>query len=134
MKNYYYLIWVDAIVGFRKHNPERSDWKISLFIINTTCNALNLWVIYIWLKYFGVISYLIQIDFFPIKSLNSATAFFIQFGSPFIILNYFLIFFNERYKKLIKKYPNKNGRLAMIYTVSSALIGFISMILYGTLT
>ncbi|MGV8095646.1 MAG: hypothetical protein AB2L24_27670 [Mangrovibacterium sp.] len=133
MKNIFYLIWVDAIVGFRNHNPTRTDWKIALFIIQTTCNALNLWTILLWLKYFEIFSFIIKIDIFPGTILNSAAGFIVQFASPFILLNYFLIFYNDRYEKLIEKYPHKKGKLAMIYTICSALIGFVSMILYGTL-
>jgi len=133
MRNVYYLIWVDAIANFRKHNPARTDWKISLFIIQTTCNALNLWAILLWLKFFEIYSFIIKIDIFPGTILNSAAGFIVQFASPFILLNYFLIFHNARYEKLIEKYPHKNGKLAMIYTMVSALVGFISMILYGAL-
>lgn len=133
MRNVYYLIWVDAIVNFRKYNPARTDWKISLFIIQTTCNALNLWAILLWLKFFEIYSFIIKIDIFPATILNSAAGFIVQFASPFILLNYFLIFHNDRYEKLIEKYPHKNGKLAMIYTMASALVGFISMILYGAL-
>lgn len=133
MRNVYYLIWVDAIVNFRKHNPARTDWKISLFIIQTTCNALNLWAILLWLKFFEIFSFKIEVDIFPGTLLNSAAGFIVQFASPFILLNYFLIFHNNRHKKLIERYPHKNGKLAMVYTMVSALVGFVSMVLYGTL-
>ena len=131
--NIYYLIWTDAIVGFRKHNPKRRDWKISLFIVQTICNALNLWAILLWLKFFDVFSFIIEIDFFPGTIFDSASGFIVQFASPFILLNYFLIFHNDRYKKILERYPHKNGTLAMMYTICSALTGFISMILYGVL-
>lgn len=133
MRNVYYLIWVDAIINFRKHNPSRIDWKISLFIIQTTCNALNLWVILLWLKFFEIYSFTFETGIIPGTILNSAAGFIVQFASPFILLNYFLVFHNDRYKKLILRYQHKNGKLAMIYTIFSALVGFISMILYGAL-
>ncbi len=134
MKNFYYLIWVDAIVGFRKNNPTmRYDWKFTVFVTNTTCNALNLFTIEVLLNIFGIKTFLVKIDIFPLPLLNSFAGFVIQYASIFIILNYFLIFRKERYKILIQKYPNKNGKLAMAYGISSALIGFILMILYGVL-
>ena len=40
---------------------------------------------------------------------------------------------NYNLKKLINKYPHKNGKLAMIYTICSALVGYISLTLYGAL-
>lgn len=133
MRNVYYLIWVDGIVNSNDYKKKDSAWKISLFIIMTTCTALNLWAVLLWLKFFEIYSFIIKIDIFPSTILNSAAGFIVQFASPFILLNYFSIFHNDRYEKLIEKYPHKNGKLAMIYTMCSALIGFISMILYGTL-
>lgn len=133
MRNVYYIIWMDAIVGFKKHNPKRTDWKFTLFVINTTCNALNLFTIDALLNLFGIETFLIKIDIFPIPILNSFTGFIIQYASIFILLNYFLIFRKERYKSLTEKYPDKNGKFAMIYVIFSALIGYASMILYGVL-
>jgi hypothetical protein len=133
MRNFYYLYWVDAIVGFRKNNPKRNDWKFTVFTLSTTCNALNIWVILLWLKFFNIFSFEIAINIFPGTILNSASGFIVYFASPFILLNYFLIFHHDRYKKLVEIYPNSNGKLAMVYGFCSVLIGFISMILYGTL-
>lgn len=90
MKNIYYLIWVDGIVNSNDYKKKDSGWKISLFIIITTCNALNLWAILLWLKFFDIYSFIIKIDFFPGTILNSAAGFIVQFASPFILLNYFL--------------------------------------------
>lgn len=133
MKNIYYLIWVDSIVGFRKNNPMRDDWKFTVFVTNTTCNALNLFTIDALLNLFGIKTFLVKIDIIPLPILNSFLGFVIQYAAIFIILNYFLIFRKERYKVLIEKYPNKNGKLGMTYVICSALVGYILMILYGIL-
>jgi hypothetical protein len=133
MKNIYYLIWVDIITSARKHHPERTDWKYSLFVLITMCNALNLFTIDALLNLFGIETFLIKIDIFPLPMLNSFAAFVIQYASIFILLNYFLIFRKERYKSLIEKYPHKKGKPALIYTLCSIWIGFASMILYGAL-
>jgi len=133
MKNIYYLIWVDGIVNSKDYKRKDPAWKFTLFIIITTCNALNLWAILLWLKLFEIFSFLIKIDMFPGTLLNGAAGFIVQFASPFILLNYFLIFYNDRYEKLIKKYSHKNGKLAMIYTMCSVSFGVISAILCGVL-
>jgi len=101
MRNLYYLYWVDAIVGYRKNIPNSIDWKFTVFTISTVCNALNLFVILLWLKFFNIFSFKFEINIFPGTMLNSATKFIILFASPFIILNYFLVFYKDRYKKLI---------------------------------
>jgi hypothetical protein len=133
MKNYYYLYWVDAISSIKANNHKRRDWKFSLFTYTIICNALNLWVVLLWLKYFNVLSFKVQINLFPGTILNSAIGFIIYFATPFILLNYFLIFYRDRYKKLIEIYPHRNGKFAMRYIFISVLLGFISMILYGVL-
>jgi len=134
MKNIYYLIWVDIITSARRNFPDRAYWKYSIFVLITMCNALNIYSLYLILKYCNIVSFLIKIDIFPGRLLNSAAAFFIQFASPFILVNYFFIFYNDRYKKLIEIYPNKKGKLALIYSLCSIWTGFIAMVLYGLLT
>lgn len=133
MKNIYYLIWVDSIVGFRKHNPTRDDWKFTVFVTNTMCNALNVFTIDVLLNLCGVKISPVKIDIIPIPMLNSFLGFVINYAWIFIILNYFLIFRKDRYEELIKKYPNKNWKLGMKYVICSALVGYIFMILYGIL-
>lgn len=131
MTNYYYLYWVDAIISIKTKNPKRRDWKFSLFTYTIICNALNFFTIDALLNLLGVETFLIKIDILPLPMLNSFAGFVIQYASPFILLNYFLIFHNERYKKLIEIYPHRNGKFAMGYIFISVLLGFISMILYG---
>ena len=131
MRNPYYLIWVDTLINGKKYY--RNEWKVISFFLITFSNAMNVFTIYLWLKYFDVVSYLIKIDIFPGTILNNAAGFFIQFAVPFFLINYFLIFYNDRYKKLIGKYPSSNGKLAVIYMLSSIWIGVISTIIYGIL-
>lgn len=133
MKNYYYLYWVDAIVSIKTNSPKRRDWKFSIFTYTTMCNALNLWVVLLWLKYFNILSFKVQINLLPGTMLNNAGGFIIYFATPFILLNYFLIFYRDKYKKLIEIYPHKNGKFAMRYIFISVLLCFISMILHEVL-
>lgn len=133
MKNIYYLIWADSIVGFKRNNHRRTDWKFTVFVINTTCNALNLFTIDALLNLFGIKTFVVTIDVLSLPIFNSFLGFLIQYALIFIILNYFLIFRKERYKILIEKYPHKNGKFAMKYVIYSALVGYILMILYGIL-
>lgn len=134
MKNFFYLIWADAIISNRKYDKNSTNWKLSLFFLITMCNALNFYTILIWLKFIYKFSYTIEIDFFPGTILDNATVFIIQFALPFIILNYFLIFYKDRYKKIIQRYPKIKGRPALIYGLISIWVGVISALLYGSLT
>ena len=104
MRNLYYMIWSDAIISFKKHQPDRTNWKFTLFVYITWIHALNLWIIFIWLKYFELLNIpLIKIDVFISDMINKFVAFSIMFALPFGVLNYFLVFRNNRYEKIIQK-------------------------------
>lgn len=135
MKNIYYLIWVDAILSFKKHNPRNKNWKWTVFFINTWMNALNLWVLFMVVKYFTSFSLpLTAFDLFPGTLLDDFLNFTISFASPFVVLNYFLIIYNNRYEKLIKKYGEQDRKYALIYSMVSTFSAFVVAILYGILT
>ncbi|MGQ1910791.1 hypothetical protein ACT3CE_13505 [Marinifilum sp. RC60d5] len=135
MRNIYYMIWSDAIISFKKHQPDRTNWKFTLFVYITWIHALNWWIIFIWLKYFDVLNIpLITIDVFISDMINKFVAFTIMFALPFGVLNYFLVFHNNRYKKIIQKYRDVKLRYAPIYSFTIALGAFITAVLYGLLT
>lgn len=51
--------------------------------------ALNWWILFIWLKFFNILNIqLISIDIFPRKLLDDFFAFTIEFALPFGILNF----------------------------------------------
>lgn len=134
MGNLFYIVWADAIHKFRKHHPNRSDWKATVFVFITWIHALNWWIILLWFKYFDILTIpQFKIDIFPGKLLDSFLVFTIEFAVPFGILNYFLIFHKHRYKRIINKYPLQDKRYAFIYSTVIALSAFISAILYGIL-
>lgn len=134
MKNIYYLVWADSILSFKKYHPEKTDWKIAIFVLNTWINALNLWIIFIWLKFFNILNFsLFSVDLFPGTMLNKFIAFSVIFALPFGILNYFLIFYKDRYRRLTEKYSTPPKNCAFIYSTIVALAAFITAILYGAL-
>jgi hypothetical protein len=134
MKNYYYIIWSDAILSFRKYHPDRNDWKFALLFLNTWINALNWWIIFIWLKFFKILIIpLLSINIFPGTLLNDFLSFSVEFALPFGVLNYYMIFYKNRYEKIIKKYHGVKIRYALIYSYTIVILALISAILYGTL-
>jgi hypothetical protein len=123
MKKLYYTMWVDAILKAQSV-PENKGfmWKFYTLTGITVAMSFNLMLI-------GLILHTLGIDMPTFKTtyfegalgakMNSFIGYIISFfGLPFLI-NYFLIFFKKRYKKLIKQYPYKNGRWFTIYFVSS---------------
>lgn len=134
MNNIYYMIWSDAILSFRKYHPKRKDWKLTIFLYITWIHSLNLWIVLLWLKFFKIFTMpLLSIDVFPGELLDDFFAFAIEFALPFVILNYYLVFYNNRYEKIIQKYKDIKFRYSPIYSFTIAILAFISAILYGAL-
>lgn len=135
MKNIYHLIWVDAILSFKKHNPRNKNWKATVFLFNTWINAPNLWCLFMALKYLTPLEIpLVALNIFPGNLLDDIVNFTITFGLPVGVLNYFLIFYNNRYELLIQKYGVQKIKYAFINTLVSALVAFVIAILHGILT
>lgn len=133
--NLYYIIWSDAIRRVRKSNPTMTNWKWQIFFYMTTVHAINIWIVFLWLKYFDVISIkTIQFDIFPGDILNGALSFIVVFAIPFIILNYFAIFHKNRYEKILQKYRKNSIWYSPFYLYSIIALSSISAIVYGLIT
>ena len=115
MENIYYKIWTDAVVWEKSTNGERRNWKIYTLIPMSLCQGLNLLTISFWCH----IPIFISINIFSIKLLNAFLSYSISLLIPFIILNYFLIIYKERYESLVKNYKYHNGKLYLWYFLFS---------------
>ncbi len=135
MKNYYYLIWADAILSFKKFNPKRKDWISTLLFFNSFIQSINLWIILIWLKYFNIFEItLIDFHVSPISVFNDSFTYFVIFVFPILTINYFLIFFNSRYKKITEKYNQNKIRYALYYSMSILAIAIVTIFLLPILS
>jgi len=133
MGNLYYMIWADAISRMRQHHPNKRDWKIILLMYLSWIHAINGWIVFIWMRFFGLLSIpLIQLDIFPGTLLDGVLAFTIQFALPFIVANYFLIFYKNRYQSIIERYKSSRFRFALVYSFSILVLAFATAIFYGT--
>jgi hypothetical protein len=134
-KNIYYSFWVTHIQNYlQTHNPVNKFWKFNLLLNVSLIFSVDLWTIFIWLKYFRIITFqLPKYTFFPGETLNSAFSYFMVFILPFYILNRILIFRKERYKKLITKYPEMEKKTSLIIAAVFLLAGFFSLLLYSFL-
>ena len=131
----YYRIWADAIFRFRKHHPDKKNWKTELLLFHSWIQSLNAWILYLWLSYFEIINVqLPRIDIFPGSSIDAFLAFTIIFALPFLILNYVLIFHKNRYERLDQKYEHRRWNYAFIYSSIVIFAAFFSAVLYGLLT
>lgn len=130
MRNLYYKIWVDIIIGIKKNPQHKNDWKYFSMFFMTILTSLNLMTIIMWLGYFDIKTFLIEIEALPGTMLDSFVSFIIQFALPCFILNYFLIFHKERYKKLVEKYTYRKGKVFLTYMFSTIGIFIMPVLFY----
>ena len=109
--NIYYLIWVDFIVKVKSIPANKNNWKQYSMIFMSMAMALNLCVLIsiIQLHILKHIYYDVSITIFRGEKLNNFISFFILYLLAPLVLNYILIFRDDRYKALIAKKKNYNG-------------------------
>ena len=115
----YYKIWVDAIITERAKKLEGKNWKLYTIIPISLLQGINLFTFFYWMKtivnrnlplFFGV-------DIFNARLINGFISIILTLFIPFVILNYLLIFNNDRYEELIAKYKAKREKLYKKYTL-----------------
>lgn len=122
----YYRIWVDLIKRATSLPQNRQNWKPVSFIFMSLSMTLNFALIMAILQrnVLGHYYYDIDLDFLP-RRLASIIRFTILFILPVVILNYLLIFHNDRYKKLLPRYPTRNGKLFLTYFLISMFLPLV---------
>lgn len=129
----YYKIWADAIQRYQKHHPKQS-WKLDVFMLMTCAHTLNAFILALWLKYFDVLVIpFVDVDFFPGKLIDAFLSFALTYSTPFILINYFLIFFKNKFEKVVDRHNDLKFNYAMVYSLSMAIGAFVSAVLYGLL-
>lgn len=128
----YYIIWVDTIVKFKSIPINKDDWKYKSLMLVSVAMGMQFFLILMLFEIFVVRIdfYNLNLDIFPGDRLDGMLNGTILFFIPFFILNYFLIFWRNRYKKLIEKYEYKNGKYSMIYLLGT-FFGFALLMLVG---
>jgi len=129
--NLYYKIWVDCILKAQSIPANKRNWKHFTMAFMTTAMAINLAIIMSILQrnILGKYFYHFEVDFFPGTKLDALISGFTLFGLPMLLLNYFLIFRNNRYEELLKKYKSYNGKLFFIYFFASLAIPLLFLII-----
>ena len=130
MLSIYNRIWVDAIVYQKKKQKKESGWQLLTIISISILQGLNLLVILYILRWVTQhkMPIMLPMRIFHASAYNSFCSIMLIFFLPFVLLNYLLIFYNERYQKLISVYPNKNGKLYRNYFLVSVGIIVIPLV------
>ena len=126
----YYRIWVDFI-NRAKQNPENNgNWQGGSMIFMTFAMSSNFILAMTIIEKYVLKRTIYTIDFsFLPERANSVLTYLILFILPCVIINYLLIFRKKRYKKLLKRYPNYNGRLAIPYCVVSMMLPIVLLLI-----
>lgn len=119
----YYKIWVDCILRARSLPQNQGTWKLLTMSFMSMAMAIKFMVLVAILERYILKTnfYKLDLDIFPGNILDVFSSFFILYLLPMLIINYFLIFYNGRYEKLIQKYPYRNGKLFGVYFALSML-------------
>jgi hypothetical protein len=74
---------------------------------------------------------MVSFRLFPGNLLNDFFSFVIEFAIPFGIINYFLIFYRDRYKKILERYSAPKRKYAFIYSITVTLFALFSAFVYN---
>ena len=130
--NLYYAWWADSIIRIRRHNPRMKDWRVRIFQLNTLLNSLKFWCVFVWLKYLDIYAIpILSVDVFPGDLLDKGCVYMIEFLSPFMLLNYLLVFRGKRYEKIISQYKDKKLNIALPYALVSIFLYVVTVIVYA---
>ncbi len=119
MLSLYYKIWVDAITATRAKKQEASSWKAYTLIPMSLLMGINLFTIFLWMKTLvnSTLPLYFPINIFNYNLINAYLSIIITHFIPFLILNYLLIFTNNRYKDLLTEYKPQDGKLYKRYAL-----------------
>jgi hypothetical protein len=123
----FYLIWVDIIIKAKNQPVNKNNWQFMTLAYMTVVMALDLFFIITYLEsLLGYYFYDIKIPIIPEK-IGDPISFVILFVGPPLLLNYLLIFRNQRYKKLIRKYKYHEGKLGITFLLLALFVPIIAL-------
>lgn len=131
MMNLYYKIWVDCILKAQSQPNNKNNWKFFTMVFMSMPMAINIAVFMAILQrnILGHFFYDIRISSLEGTRTGAFLSFFILFLLLPLLINYLLIFKNNRYEQLVKKYKYHNGKLFISYFLTSLLLPFILLFL-----
>ena len=124
----YFRIWADSITRLRSRETNKDNWQIKGMITMSLAMTFNFifFMAIVQRNVIGYYFYKINLHFLS-KFENSVLTILVLFLLPSVILNYLLIFRGKRYEKFIEKYPYYNGKLFLVYFLTSLFLPIILM-------
>lgn len=125
MVGLYYKIWADAITATRAKRTEAASWKLYTLIPISLLMGINMFTFFLWMKTLvnHALPLYFTINIFNYLLINDYISVLVTHFFPFLILNYLLIFNNNRYKQILDTYKPHGGKLYKRYaTISIGLL------------
>jgi hypothetical protein len=123
----FYLIWVDIILRVKSQPVNKNDWQLKSLAYMTVAMALDFFFIITYIEVIlGYNFYDFKIPIIP-QEIGDPISFVILFVGPPLLLNYMLIFRNQRYKKLIRKYKYHEGKLGVTFILLAVFVPVIAI-------
>lgn len=132
MFKFYNMLWSDIILTARKNGNFTNKWKDFNYIISTF-QGMNVVTLSILFKLLFDIKLPLnfKIDIFPGTRLDSGLVGLLLYFLPFFLMNYFLIIYKDRYKKIIILNKSFGGKLLFYYIFFSILLFFITILVWN---
>jgi len=121
-------MWVDAIVNDKDYKSSVSGWELNTLWIITTFNIFNFMLLEMWLKYFDIYEINFIFNFAGKSFILGLLEIFLNIFAPVGFINYIAIFYRDRYKKLVIKYPDYNGKFVLSYMFASVFLLWATII------
>jgi hypothetical protein len=127
----YYKIWVDAIVTEKAKKVEARNWKLYTLIPISLLQGINLFTFFYWMKTLvnRTLPLFFPVTIFNARLINDFISIVITLFIPFVLLNYLLIFNNERYEQLMIKYKPEDKNLYKKYSLVTLGLFIIPLII-----
>lgn len=121
MLRLYYKIWVDAIAAVRAKKAEAGSWKLYTLIPMSLLMGINLLTFFLWMKSLvnRTLPLVLPVTIFHYRLINDFISVVVTLFIPFVILNYLLIFNNNRYEQLLTAYQSHTKGLYRRYALIS---------------
>lgn len=121
MISLYYKIWADALIQARSKKGQENGWQLMLITAMSVLQGINFLAVLLLLRLISGGQYLIlfPVHIFDISGFNTGVSVLITYFLPFVIINYLLVFYNNRYEKIAETYGDGHGKLYRQYALIS---------------
>jgi len=124
IRNPYYSLWADAIIYERAKNGKRRNWKYYTLLPISIFMGINYFTIAMLIgKIFGIwIMFFLDVKISKFTVINHTISGIITMILPFIIFNYFMVIYRNRYLEIINRHHHRHGKLYIGYILTSLII------------